>query len=195
MKTKEITFIAILLLLVLNVFGQEKAHRFAFELNGGLSMSTTKPAGTDLAPGLGFEGLFHYRIMPELGIYAGWGWNHFLAEKSFAGPDICLEETGYIFGLQYKQLLPGSSVSYYVRGAGLYNHLETENSDGDIISNSGHGLGWQAAGGLDIPLSEKWSFTPGVKFNALKRNTDYEGITHELKHQYGSVRIGFLRKL
>ena len=122
------------------------------------------------------------------------GWNHFRPNIHLRVWTSPLEETGYIFGLQFKQNLPGSPVSCFVRGAGLYNHLETENSDGNVISDSGHGLGWQVAGGFDIPLSTKWSITPGVKFNTLRRDTEYEGISHELNHRYVSVRVGFLRR-
>lgn len=193
MKTK--TFALVLFLLITgSSFAQEASKRFGVELNGGASLATTKIEETGTQTGVGFEGLFHYRFMPHLGAYAGWGWNTLPAKQSFAGEDMCFEETGYVFGLNFSHPIDGSGLSYYVRAAGLYNHIETENADGDIINDTGHGMGFQLAGGIEIPLNSKWKLTPGVKFNSLSRETTYEGITRELDYQYVSFRVGFGRK-
>ena len=193
MKTTKLTVLAMFLLLSLSSFAQESGKRFGIELNGGASIATSKPGDASLNPGFGFEGILHYRFMPHTGIYGGWGWNRFAAESSFAGNDVCFEETGYVFGLQFKHTLGNSAFSYYVRGGGLYNHIETENADGDIINDSGHGFGWQAAGGVEINIGSNWSLTPGVKFNALNRDTHFEGVSKSLKYNYVSFRVGFLK--
>ena len=122
------------------------------------------------------------------------GWNRFGADQSFAGDDVCFEETGYVFGLQYKHPVGTSNVQYYVRGGGLYNHIETENKDGDIINDSGHGLGWQLAGGIELPLKRNWAFVPGVKFNFLNRETEFEEESMDLDYNYVSLRVGFIKR-
>ncbi len=193
MKTKVLIAVAVLAL-TLSGFAQEKEKRFGFELSGGASFATRELGGADLKFGFGGEGIFHYRILPHAGVYAGWGYNTFSAENSFAGNEIDFEETGYVFGLQFKHPIGISPVSYYVRAGALYNHIELENTDGKIIGDTGHGFGWQAAGGVDIPLGRNWSLTPGVKFNSLSGDVNMEGTTTQLDLNYIQVRVGILKK-
>ncbi len=192
MKTKGLTF-AMLILLSLSNFAQESGKRVGFELNGGPSMGIKKIDGTNLNPGFGFEGIFHYRFMSHLGIYAGWGWNRFEADESFAGTDVCFEETGYVMGINVKYFMGKSKLAYYVRAGALYNHIETENANGDIVNDTKHGLGYQLAAGIDIPLGKSWSLTPGIKFNNLSRETAWEGVSKTINYQYLSARVGILK--
>lgn len=193
MKTVKITILGLMMVFATTSFAQETEKRFGIELNGGASFATKKIENATLNTGFGFEGLLHYRFMPFTGIYAGWGWNRFGADDSFAGKDVCFEETGYILGLQFKYPIGTSPFSFYLRGAGLYNHIEIENADGDIIKDSGHGFGWQAAGGLNINLGSNWSITPGIKFNSLSRETNFEGTDRSLKLNYISARVGIVK--
>jgi len=188
--------IVLLLIMMLSLTSgaQTGERRFGFELSSGLSVATNKLSDAKLKPGMGFEGVFHYSFIPCIGIYAGWGWNRFSSESSFAGENADFEETGYVAGLQFKQNSDDSPVSLYLRGGMLYNHIEIENREGDIINDSKHGYGWQVAGGVDIKLSEKWSLTPGVKFNSLSRNIYFENVARELNHNYLSFRIGILKR-
>lgn len=198
MKTRIISTALMTAMLTLMVsfatIAQDNEKRFGFELNGGASFATSQPGETSLNTGFGFEGIFHYRFLKHTGVYAGWGWNKFAAESSFAGADIDFEETGYVFGLQFKHPLGSGAISYYLRVGGLYNHLELENENGDIIGDTGHGLGYQLAGGVDIPLGKKWNLTPGIKFNSLSRELEQEGTTTQLEHNYLSIRLGLLKK-
>jgi len=194
MKTNVLVLAAIFSLLTIGSFAQENEKRFGVELSGGVSFATRKLSNIKLQPGFGFEGLFHYRFITHLGVYGGWGWNRFGSDNSFAGQDICFEETGYVFGLQFKHLIGESPVKYYLRAGGLYNHIETENAEGEIINDTGHGLGYQLAGGVDINLGSNWSLTPGVKFNSLSRDTEFEGISKQFNLNYISLRVGILKK-
>lgn len=193
MKAKAFFLMALMVVLQLTGHAQQVEKRFGFELNTGISAAVNKIGDTKTNVGFGFEGLLHYRFAQHTGLYAGWGWNRFGADDSFAGNDICIEETGYIIGLQYQQTLR-QSMDYYVRAGLLYNHLEIENSDGDIIHDTGHGPGFQLAAGLVIPLSTKWSLMPGVKFNALNRDLTVEGVERSLSQNYLQIRVGFARK-
>jgi opacity protein-like surface antigen len=193
MKTKGLA-LTMIVFLSMSSFAQESEKRFGFELNSGVSIATKKIGDASLNPGFGFEGLFHYRFLPHLGVYAGWGWNRFGADQSFAGDDVCFEETGYVFGLNFNHPIGTSKLAYYVRAGALYNHIETENADGDIVNDSKHGFGYQLAAGINIDLGRNWSLTPGLKFNSLSRNTTYEGISKQLDYQYISARIGIVKK-
>ena len=195
MSTK--TFFTGLMLTLLSVstlMGQPHEKRFAFELNGGASLATSKPGQADLKPGFGFEGTFHYRIAPFAGIYAGWGWNRFACEKSFAGEDTSFEETGYVLGIQYLHPIAKGPLSYDLRAGVLYNHIEIENAEGDILGDTGHGLGYQLAAGINYDLGKNWSLAPGIKFNSLTKDMELENVVTQLKHNYVSLRIGIVKR-
>ncbi len=194
MKTKVIVTLTFLAMITLSGIAQESEKRFGFELSTGASVATSKPGDAEMNTGVGIEGIFHYRFMPYTGVYAGWGWNKFSSDNSFAGLNADFEETGYVFGLQFKHPIGSLPLSYYVRAAGLYNHIEIENEEGDIMYDSGHGMGWQLAGGLDVDLGKNWSLTPGIKFNSLSRDIEFEGADEQMDFNYLSFRVGILKK-
>lgn len=156
----------------------EAQDRWNIEVRGGAAFPTQDLAvGTELDAGFGFEGTVAYRVMPHLAAYAGWGWNQFAADQSFAGADVDFEETGYTVGLQFVHPLGTLPVNYLLRAGGLYNHIEAENTDGDIIGDSDHEFGWQVEAGLAIPLGNRWQVTPGVRYRSLSNDVDVDGTT------------------
>lgn len=194
MKTNVFVLLGLLMLITSATFSQTTEKRFAFELNGGASFPLTELNNTKLNTGFGFEGIFHYRFIKHTGVYVGWGWNRMAADHSFAGDDICFEETGYIFGLQFMHPIADSRFSYYFRAGGLYNHIETENTDGEIINDSKHGLGYQLGGGVNYSLSNKWSLNMGVKYNSLNRDSEFKDTTESLDYKYlSAVRVGIVK--
>jgi opacity protein-like surface antigen len=178
----------------LGCFAQEKESKFGIELGGGTSVALRKLDDAKLRVGGGFEGTLHYTFYKHLGAYAGWGWNRFASENSFAGTNCDFEETGYAFGLQFKHPIGNSPVSYYVRAGGLWNHIEIENSDGDMVKDSKHGFGYQLAGGIYIPFATHWSFNTGLKFNSLNRkNIEFsENVKRNLDLKYLSLRVSII---
>lgn len=194
MKTKVILSIAFVILVSVTTLAQENEKRFGVEINGEASFVTTDLSGANLNTGLGFETILQYRVMPFTSVYGGWGYSHFNANESFAGSDVDFEQTGYILGLQFKHPFGNSPVSYFVRAGMLYSHIETENNDGDIISDTGHGIGYQVATGIEVSLGKNWSLAPGLKFNSLSRETEFEGENYQLDHRYVSARIGVIKR-
>lgn len=193
MKTRKILIGLLFTVLSLGIYAQEQS-RWGFELSGGPTVAVGKVADASTKLGGGFEGIFHYRFMPHAGLYGGWGWNSVSAQNSFLGNNVSFEETGYVFGLQFKHPIANSQLSYFIRLGGLYNHIETENATGSIIHDTKHGLGFQSSMGLDIALGGKWSLTPSVKFNSLSRSIQpIEGI-NEMHLNYLSLRIGILKR-
>ncbi|SMO89933.1 hypothetical protein [Fodinibius sediminis] len=61
-----------------------------------------------------------------------------LATQELGNTDL---NTGYTFGLEYLHLLGNSTLDFYIHGGRIYNHIEVESSDGDIIAGSQHQLG------------------------------------------------------
>ncbi len=194
MKTKSFLIIMWAILVSATTMAQDNEKRFGIELNGEVSIVASDIAGASLNTGLGFETILQYRFMPFTSVYGGWGYSHFNAGDSFAGPDTDFEQTGYILGLQYKRPVGNSPVSYFVRAGALYCHIETENNDGVIISDTGHGIGWQVAGGIEVSLGKEWSLAPGLKFNTLSRDIDFEGANYQAELRYVSARIGIIKR-
>jgi hypothetical protein len=164
--------------------------RWSLEARGGASFATQDFGDADLGVGFGFEGTAAYRFMPHLSAFAGWGWNQFSADQSFAGSDVHFEETGYTFGLRFIHPFGTSKLNYLIEGGGLYNHIEVENNSGDIITDSGHGLGWQIGAGLAIPLGDRWRLTPSVRFRSLSREIEINEVVTATDLNYVSVGAG-----
>lgn len=193
MRTLKISALLVFSFAATSLFAQTPDTKFSFELNGGPSLATQNLGGTDLNIGIAFEGVFTYRFMPHLGAYAGWGWNKFSSDDQFEGINADFEETGYVFGLEFKHPINESDISWLLRAGGLYNHMEVENQDGDIVEDTGHGLGYQLVAGIGVPIGEKWSLTPTVKFHSLSRDIDINGNTRDLDLRYLGVRVGIVR--
>ena len=178
-------------LMLFTLFGQSYAQdKWSLELRPGVDYATQDIADADLGLGFGAELTIAYRFMPHLAAYAGWSYNNFAVDQSFAGPDASFEETGYTFGLQFIHPIGESGLSYLVRVGGTFNHIEIENNDGDIIIDSGHGLGWQAEAGLVIPLSEKFSLSPSLRYRSLNRDIKIENVSTSVDLNYLSVGVG-----
>ncbi|HET7117945.1 MAG TPA: outer membrane beta-barrel protein [Hanamia sp.] len=170
-----------------NAVAQKK---WSIEARPGVNFVTKDLGDAKLKTGFGIEGTVNYRFMPHLSAYAGWGWNKFAADESFAGTKNDFEETGYTFGLQFIHPFETGKLSYLVEVGGIYNHIEVENNNGDIIADSGHGLGWQAGVGLLIPVGEHFSLTPAVRYRALSRNIRIGEAKTAVDLNYVSVGIG-----
>ena len=190
MKNLVITIAVVLVLSGLNQMTAQTNNRWSLEFRPSFDYATQDISDADLGIGFGLEGTIAYRFMPHLAAYAGWSWNHFAVEQSFAGDDSGFEETGYTFGFQFIHPIGESGLSYLVRAGGTYNHLEIENNDGDIIIDSGHGLGWQAEAGLVIPLSEKFSLLPSVRYRSLNRDIEINNVSTSVDLNYLSVGVG-----
>ena len=143
---------------------------------------------TELNRGGGFEATFSYRFVPSFAAYAGWGWNTFKPEESVSIAHF--EETGYRFGLQFIQPFGSESKLKVLLSAGaIVNHIETENDEGDIIDDSGHGMGWEVDAGLSIPLSDSWQIVPGIRYHALPREIANGGNVESVDLNYLSIGV------
>jgi hypothetical protein len=174
-----------------SLFAQE---RLSLELLPGAAIPTQNMAGSDLTAGVGAEATVSYRFLPHLSAYAGWDWRYFAADASFVGPDIDVEETGYAFGLRFLHPLGrGSAPALMLRAGGTMNHIELENEAGDLVADSGHGLGWEAGAGLAFPVGDRWNIIPAVRFRSSAREFDIGGTVTPATLRYVSVEVGFSR--
>lgn len=191
MKARLSLLITILTVIVLNATAQNNDTRWAFEISTGASFATTDIGNANLSTAPGIEAVFHYRILEHTGVYLGWGWKKFGVDQSFAGDNMDFEETGYVYGIQFKHPLANTDLSYVVRAGGIYNHVEIENSEGDIVSDTGHGLGWQVSGGFELPLGRSWTLIPSVKYSSLGRKFDSGTDRFDSNLNYVVTQVGF----
>jgi hypothetical protein len=169
--------------------------RWGFELSGHGAVASQDAARDSHKNGFGFDGTVQYRFLPHLAAYAGWGLSHFRARDAIAGPKMDMEETGYVLGLRFEHpLRDGGRTAFWVRAGGMYGHLELENADGDVVADSGHGLGWEAAAGLALPLAPRWSLTPGIRYRFLSRDLEINSRTVPVELQATAFEIGILRR-
>lgn len=187
---KKLLLITVTLALIFAINQSIAQDRWSLELRPGVNYATQDISDADLGLGFGAELTVAYRFMSHLAAYAGWSYNNFAVDQSFAGTDASFEETGYTFGLQFIHPIGETEVKYLVRAGGTYNHLEIENSDGDITIDSGHGLGWQAEAGLVIPLSEKFSLLPSIRYRSLNREISINNTTTPVSLNYFSAGVG-----
>jgi opacity protein-like surface antigen len=176
-------------LALLTVAGLAGAQgRWSIEAGGGAAFATQRLGGADLGTGVGLEVNGRYRIMPHLAVYAGWDWHHFPSDRALNG-DMDFEDTGYAFGLRFEHPVT-SRLAYWVRAGGTANHIEVEDARGDIITDTGHGLGWEAGGGLTVPIGQRLMLTPGVRYRALARDMELGGVTTPVDLKYVTVGLG-----
>ena len=189
--------LAVLALLTVSASSAALAQdRWQFDVRGGAAFATEDIGATDLGTGFGFEATVGYRLQPHLSLYAGWDWHRFPSDNSLAGADTDFEETGYAFGLLFEHPLGQSeAVALQVRAGGTYNHIEVENSVGDLIADSGHGLGYEGGMGLAVRRADRWRLTPGFRFRSVTRDLESSGgVTGSTDLRYLAVEVGFSRQ-
>ncbi len=165
-------------------------NNWKIEFRPSIDFALSDIADADLNTGLGFEGAVFYKFMPHLAAYAGWSWNHFSTAQSFAGHDASFEETGYAFGFQFIHPVAETGLNLLIKLGGTFNHIEIENNGGEIIIDSGHGLGWQVEAGLEITLSDRFSLLPTVRYRSKNREIQFNNATTSVDLNYISFGTG-----
>ena len=170
-------------------------RQFSVELRPELGVPVSDLSDASLDAGFGFEIVAAYRIMPHVSVYGGWDWHRFSTDDFAGVVDADVEETGYAFGLRFQHPLGGSeTVAYRVHLGGMYNHIDVEDSDGELSQDTGHGLGWEAGVGAAFRLGDNWEVSPGLRLRSLERDFDagsFGPVTATL--QYVGIGVGFAR--
>lgn len=168
--------------------------RWRLDLRPAAALPTEDLADASLGTGFGAEANVAFRLQQHLSVYAGWSWFRFTSDASFAGTERDFEETGYPFGLRFQYPVGGSeSVAIRLHGGGTYNHIEVEDGDGELVVDSGHGLGWEAGIALAIRAGRGWELVPGARFRALTRDFTVGSTTTTGSLRYLALELGFSR--
>ena len=163
--------------------------RWSLEATGDAAFPTQTLAGADLKTGGGFGANARYRFMPHLAAYAGWEWHMQQSTQLLVGETLDLNDTGYTFGLRFEHPLVARTAGW-LRAGGLANHIEIENTEGVIIQDTGHGLGWEVGGGLTVPIAARLALTPGLRYRTLSRDVKVGGPTRSSTLSYVTTGIG-----
>lgn len=182
---KKYRLVQLLLISTLCV-GQQAAaqHNWNLQLRTAADFPTQKLGTADLNTGFGLEGAVGYKVLPKLIVNAGWGWNRFTTAA------IDYEETGYTLGVQFFQPITASNIEWMVGAGPIYNHIEMER-DGNIVSNTGHGFGWQVETGIAFPISSRSKIVPTVRYRELSREFPETGNYMMAHLKYVSAGVGF----
>jgi hypothetical protein len=169
------------------------AQRTSVQLRGSHALPTGRLAGTELDDGVGLGATISQRVQPHLHLYAGWDWLHFQPAQSFAGDDMDFEETGYTFGLAFQHPWGWSRrFGFRLEGGGTYKHVEIENADGDIIEDSGHELGYEAAAGVVATLGRSWAVSPMWRYRWQTPEFDIGNVRTNAKLRYFALELGVI---
>lgn len=144
--------------------------RFSIEATAVGAHATQDFGSADLDTGFGFGLNARYRFMPHLGAYAGWNWNHYATSALLPG-EVDVEETGYALGLRFEHPMT-AQLDGWLRAGALIAHFELEDHDGSFIADSKHGLGWEVAAGVTVPLGSRFALTPGIGYRSLTRKIE-----------------------
>lgn len=168
---------------------------WTFEQTGGIALTTQDLGDADLGLGYGFAGTVGYRIAGPFSIYAGWSWFRFHADESFAGPDIEVDRTGFLYGLRARRPLgtgPGPEIQAQLGLTYEQVDLEPEGS-GDPIE-----AGWEVGWGLGLvvafPLGEHWRAGPALQYRALSPVFPTEPVEVGTDLTHLSLELAFARR-
>ncbi len=166
------------------------AQRLTLDARGAVAVPQ-ELAGTSLSTGGGFGAVLAYRVLPHLGVYGGWDWMHFGADNNFGGVDVDFNETGYTFGLRFEHpFASASAIRYRLEGGGTYKHVEVENPVGDLVFDTKHGLGFEAAAGVVVPVGGNLRLVPAVRYRALTRDYEVGSATVNGDLRYVALEVG-----
>lgn len=170
------------------LLGQEK---WTFEFKPWLNFPSTELGETSLGTGYGFELLGSYKVLPEMDVYVGWGWNQFKTKDALINEERDVNETGYSFGLKFKNsFLNFDRTSYVLSAGGIFNHLEVENRFGETTADTGHGIGWQVSAGLEYIIAENWTLRPELRYRSFSKELTFMNYKEQVDHRYISLGLG-----
>jgi len=140
-----------------------------------------------LSPGFGFEGTIRYDLPLCLQLYTGWDWYRFTDDQD---ADLDLEDTGYALGLRWTPMRLEQFLGPWLRGGIVYDHLEIEDADGELVSDSDHTLGFEVGGGVTIGRG-RVALTPGVRYRRFSPEMQVGNVTSDAEDfSYLAVELG-----
>ncbi len=165
----------------------------SLEVRGGVAVPMGNFAD-GASTGFGFGGTASFQILPVFDVYAGYSWTRFGIEddEEFGGADVDLTDSGFAVGGRL-YLAPIGNIAPWVQGGVLLHQLETDVSGSGLSLSftSDRGVGFEAGGGVAIPLGTNISFMPGVRYRQYPAEyTDPEEQPFNIDVQYVALDLG-----
>lgn len=163
------------------------AQRFGLEVRGGAAVGsyTATAAGLDMLPALSFGAALETRISGPISAYLAFTRSSFGCEEGFcAARDVSLTSQGLVVGARWRPGLPWLRAGLALQSLRLTADDQEEKSD--------LGVGWDLAGGLEIPVTGRSSLRPGLTYVRHAATTDQgDGHVALLALELGvAVRLG-----
>jgi len=133
----------------------------SIEPRAGLSIPVGD-LGDGVDVGLALSADLIFQATPQLGVYAGYNFNTYAIKDS---EEVDLELKGFDAGLRYS-FAPMSGFTPFVKGGALYQKGAL--SDDDESVDGDYEFGFSVGGGVDVPITPRFSFTPQASFNKVK---------------------------
>lgn len=192
MRTAGLTFMAVALLAAGLPLQAQAQGRWSLEFTGGPAVPTGDLGDLKLNTGLTFGSTVSAKVMPHLAVYGGWDWVHLSSDEDQPGGELDVEETGYVLGLRFEHPLRGEVgfPKFRLQAGTTYKHIEIEDEEGDLIADSGHGLGWELGAGLVMSVAERFTVTPGVRVRSLTRDLDLGMGERSVDLRYVAFELG-----
>lgn len=188
MKTIKIFSLFVLIILITQTLTAQK--NFAFDLRGGVNVATEDFGDADLNTGCGLDVQFMYLPVSHFGVFAGWTYNNTDTDRTFVGNNVEYEENGFMGGIEFNYPVFTPEIGLFIRGGALYNKLEVNDADGDLLRETDHEWGWQTAAGVDVKLGDMLHILPTVKFNSLTTEMLDESGMNDANLRYLSYGLG-----
>ena len=63
------------------------------------------------------------------------------------------------------------------------------------MTDSGHGIGWEAGAGFGFRLGNQWQIAPGMRYRSLTRDLTVGTVAAPTDLRYLAVEVGFSRSV
>lgn len=166
----------------------QSALPLSFEGRGEFAFPTGDFADGDAVDnGAGFGVSAMFRVLPMVGVYAGYERHTFSGDEEggeFGNVDAELIDSGFSAGAQLMLPLALAGASPWVKGGVLFHTAEfsgsVEGVPGGVDFKSDRSTGFEVGAGVEIPLGMVLSFTPGVVYRSYKPTfEDFGGDTED----------------
>ena len=165
---------------------EAQQRRLSFDARGGYSFPMSD-FGDTAESDFGFGGGIVLSLTDAFGIYGGWARDAFGCEATVVcDEDSQIHVQGFEAGVKF--LIPTQARILPWLKAGLIAHEMKFDTGTGFESESDREYGFQAAAGLDFPLGEVVSVSPGLRFNMIEFGDD--DVFEEPEVRYLSFDLG-----
>jgi opacity protein-like surface antigen len=142
--------------------------------------------------GFGFDVNAAYRVIPTLDIYAGFAWSRFGVEDDEEfDTSVDIDDSGFQVGARLH--VPGvPGVDPWVRGGVIFHQVKWNVSEGGLTGSitTDRTVGFEAGGGVAIPVAPRVALTPAVTFRSYKPEFEFFGETADMTVSYVGLHLG-----